>query len=79
VSAPRGVPHSYLVTSKEPARWLVLTTPGVFGDFVGALSRPAGEGIPEPSGPPTPEQAARLAEAALGFGIEILGPPPFPA
>lgn len=79
VSAPRGVPHAYLVTSHEPARWLVLTSPGVFGDFVEALSRPAGEGLPEPAGPPTPEQAGQLAEAALAFGIEILGPPPFPA
>lgn len=46
--------------------------------FVRELGRPAGDGLPAPSDPPSPEQASALAEAAARQGIEILGPPPFP-
>jgi len=56
----------------------VLTTPGTFSAFVRELGRPAGAGLPVPSGPPSPEKAGVLAEAAARHGIEILGPPPFP-
>jgi len=78
VTAPRGIPHAYRVTSETSARWLVLTTPGTFSAFVRELGRPAGAGLPVPSGPPSPEKAGVLAEAAARHGIEILGPPPFP-
>ena len=76
VTAPRGVPHAYHVTSETTARWLVLTTPGAFSAFVRELGRPAGEGLPAPSGPPSAEQAGALADVASRHGIEILGPPP---
>ena len=80
VTAPRDVPHAYRVTADGPARWLVLTTPGAFGDFVAAMGRPAEtDGLPVPSGPPTPAQAQGLAQVAALHGIEILGPPPFAA
>ena len=77
VVAPRGVPHAYRVCSPEPARWLALASE-TFAQFVRALSRPAEtDGLPEPSGPPTPVQVAALSDCAARFGIEILGPPPF--
>jgi quercetin dioxygenase-like cupin family protein len=77
-TAPRDVPHAYRVTADGPARWLVLTTPGSFGDFVSAMARPAEtDGLPAPSGPPTPEQAQGLTEVAALHGIEILGPASF--
>src|SRR5690348_5753318 len=38
--APRGVPHTYLVTSDQGARWLNVTRGG-FERFVRAVSRPA--------------------------------------
>jgi quercetin dioxygenase-like cupin family protein len=79
-AAPLGVPHAYAVTSETPARWLAVTTPGRFGDFVAAVARPAEtDGLPERSGPPSDEQLAWLTDVAAAHGIEIIGPPPFPA
>lgn len=73
--APRGVPHSYLVESDE-ARWLVVTPKGDFERFVRSFSRPAsGEVLPEPSGPPGPEEVEALAAACRAHGIELVGPP----
>ena len=53
--APKGVPHTYRVESREGARWLVTTTCGDFEAMVRAASRPAErEELPECTGPPTP-------------------------
>jgi quercetin dioxygenase-like cupin family protein len=74
--APKGVPHTYRVESREGARWLVITTRGDFERFVRALSRPAERSaLPTPHGPPTPEQTDALAAAARDHGIELVGPP----
>lgn len=79
VTAPRGVPHAYRVSSPEPARWLAHASES-FALFVRELGRPAtSEGLPLPAGPPAPEQVAALTECAARYGIEILGPPPFSA
>lgn len=73
--APKGVPHSYLVESDE-ARWLVVTSRGEFERFVRSYSRPAAtDALPEPAGPPTPEEADALAVACRAYGIELVGPP----
>ena len=75
---PRGVPHTYLVTSDD-ARWLTVTAKGDFEAFVRSFSRPATErDLPEASGPPSPEQEAALAEACHRHGIELVGPPLHP-
>ena len=75
VLGPRGVPHTYRVES-ERGRCLVITSGGDFERFVRAFSRPAAtDDLPAPSGPPTPEQAQALAEAAREYGIELVGPP----
>ena len=72
----RGTPHSYRVDSPAGARWLTVTAGEDFERFVRALGRPAeGEGLPQPSGPPTPEQAQALTAVAAKFGVEIVGPP----
>jgi quercetin dioxygenase-like cupin family protein len=72
--APKGIPHSYRVESPE-ARMLTITR-GMFESFVRAVGRPAErDGLPDPSGPPTPEQAEALARVCLQFGIELVGPP----
>jgi quercetin dioxygenase-like cupin family protein len=74
--APKGVPHTYRVESREGARWLVITRHGDFERFVRALSRPAERPeLPADQGPPTPEQADALAAAAREHGIELVGPP----
>lgn len=74
--APKGVPHSYKVLSPEGARFLTITRGGEFEGLVRFLGRPAQhDGLPAPSGPPTPELAAALAEACARFGIDLVGPP----
>jgi mannose-6-phosphate isomerase-like protein (cupin superfamily) len=74
--APKGLPHTYRVESPEGARWLTVTTQRDFENFVRSMGRPALRlELPPPSGPPTPDAAAALAETALRFGIEIMGPP----
>lgn len=73
---PRGIPHTYRVESPAGARWLTVTAGKDFERFVRAFSRPAErEGLPERSGPPTPEQQEALASACRRHGIEIVGPP----
>jgi quercetin dioxygenase-like cupin family protein len=73
--APAGVAHTYRVESAE-ARWLVVTVGGDFERFVRELSRPAeDDGLPQRTGPPTPEQAENLAAVGAKHGIEIVGPP----
>ncbi len=73
VVARRDVPHRYEVTSGGDARWLVLTTPGRFGDFVAEMSRPAeAPSLPPVGGPPTGAQLENLASTAARHGITIL-------
>lgn len=74
--APKGVPHTYVVTSEEGAKWLVITGRSDFECFVSAISRPAeSDGLPEASGPPAPEVAEELAKVAAAHGIDLVGPP----
>lgn len=72
---PRGLEHAFLV-GDAGARLLTLTLPSGFASFVEELGEPAhGLVIPEPG----EVDAARLAEIAGRYGIEITGPPPHPA
>lgn len=75
--APRDIPHTFLVTSPE-ARFLMVTEPAMFADFVRALSVPAQELTLPPASvqPPDPE---RMTAVAAEWGIEILGPPGIPS
>lgn len=74
--APKGVPHTYRVESRQGARWLTVTTRGDFERFVRALGRPAErQELPPPAGAPTPEAIRALTETAHAHGIEIVGPP----
>ncbi len=73
---PKGVPHTFRVESPGGGRWMTVTTPGDFERFVRDVGRPAPRAeLPPPPGPPTPEQAAHLAEVAGRYGIELVGPP----
>ena len=75
VLAPKGVRHTYRVES-ERGRWLTVTTPGQFEDFVRAMARVAdAQDLPPMSGPPSQEAIAALTQMAKRFGIEIVGPP----
>jgi quercetin dioxygenase-like cupin family protein len=70
--APRGIPHVYRVESDE-ARWLVVTNPAGFEQFVRAISEPAPAAELPPAGRPV--DLALAAELAARHGIELLGPP----
>jgi len=65
------------VTSTE-ARFLMVTEPAPFADFVRAMSEPAQTLTLPPASvqPPDPEQ---LTAVAAEYGIEILGPPSIPS
>ena len=77
VYGPRDVPHTFIVSSPE-ARFLLVTEPAGFEQFMRAFSEPAASRtIPPPAGPPSDPGA--LVAAAAEFGIEILGPPGIPA
>ena len=70
------VPHTFAITSDE-ARFLVLTQPTGFEDFIRDLSEPATAlSLPPAGGPPF--DPGRLAAVAAEHGIEILGPPGLP-
>jgi quercetin dioxygenase-like cupin family protein len=77
VYGPRDIPHTFAVSS-ETARFLLVTEPGGFDEFVRALSQAADAPvIPAPATePPDVDAMARLA---LDYGIEILGPPGIPS
>jgi quercetin dioxygenase-like cupin family protein len=60
VVLPKGLPHSYEVESPGGARWLSITSPGRFEDFVRAVGRIE----PDP---------IALTIAAADSGIELLG------
>jgi quercetin dioxygenase-like cupin family protein len=62
VLAPRGIPHTYRV-GDSPARWLVLSTPAGFEQFVEDVAT---------LDDVTPDA---LSETGAVYGIEILGPP----
>ena len=73
---PRDVPHTFHVTSDE-ARFLMVTEPAPFADFVRTLSEPAKAPTLPPASvePPDPEH---MIAVAAEYGIEILGPPGIP-
>jgi quercetin dioxygenase-like cupin family protein len=77
VYGPRGIPHTFIVSSPDPARFLLVTEPAGFEAFVRAVGQPA-ERLEIPPAPSEPPDAAPLIAAAAQQGIEILGPPGIP-
>ena len=74
VVAPKGVPHAFRVESPEGARGLNIMAGPNFENFVRAMGRPAGTGLPRPAAP-SPELIGRLASAARAHAMDIVGPP----
>jgi mannose-6-phosphate isomerase-like protein (cupin superfamily) len=73
LNAPRGVPHTFRVTSTRPARVLVTSAPARFDAFVREFGTPAErDELPVLDSPPDVE---RLVATAARHGVEILGPP----
>ena len=77
VYGPCGIPHTFLVTSATPARFLLVTEPAGFEGFMRALAVPAEELAPPPP-PDGPPDMERVIAIAAEYGIEILGPPGIP-
>jgi len=77
VYGPRGVPHTFVVSS-ERARFLLVAEPAGFEEMVRAVAMPAAELTIPPAATEPPDMAA-LAAAAAAAGIEIVGPPGIPA
>jgi quercetin dioxygenase-like cupin family protein len=77
VYGPRDIPHTFTVSS-DTARFLLVTEPAGFENFMRTLSEPATELVipPPATEPPDVEAMARLAAE---YGVEILGPPGIPA
>ena len=72
VLGPKGVPHTYRVTSETPARFIVTSSTGEFAAFVQAYGVPAERPeLPEPGAP----DVERLGRLAAEHGIDLLGPP----
>jgi quercetin dioxygenase-like cupin family protein len=68
---PRGVPHAFLVTSKN-ARLLTMQSPGIGQEFYRGASVPAVDEVND-----TVDIERIQLSARENGGIELLGPPPF--
>ncbi|MCG3147645.1 MAG: hypothetical protein PCFJNLEI_01085 [Verrucomicrobiae bacterium] len=74
--APKGIPHTYRVESRQGGRCLTVTVRGDFERFVRAISKPAERPeLPPPAGPPSLAAMQELKAAAAKHGIDLIGPP----
>jgi quercetin dioxygenase-like cupin family protein len=78
VFGPRGIPHTFIVSSPEGARFLLVAEPAGLEAFMRTVGEPAAAlTLPPPA--TSPPDAERLMAVAAEYGIEILGPPGIPA
>jgi len=77
VYGPRQIPHTFLVSS-DTARFLLVTEPGGFAQFVRAFAQPA-DAVVIPPPATEPQDVAAMSRLAAVYGVEILGPPGIPS
>jgi quercetin dioxygenase-like cupin family protein len=77
VFGPKGIPHTFTVSSAE-ARFLLVTEPAGFEQFMRAVGEPAAR-VEIPPAATEPPDVAALTAAAAEYGIQIIGPPGIPA
>lgn len=76
VFGPKGIPHTFIVSSEE-SRFLLVAEPAGFERFMRAVGEPAARlEIPPPA--TEPPDVPALTAAAAEYGIEIVGPPGIP-
>jgi quercetin dioxygenase-like cupin family protein len=75
VFAPRGLPHSFRVESKQ-ARFLIFTAPAGFERWFFETGTPASTLTLPPPGAVPPPDIGRVIGALRDYGVEPLGPPP---
>ncbi len=77
VYGPRGIPHTFTVTSPK-ARFLLVVEPAGFEGFMRALAEPA-QTRTLPPATIRPPDSERMMAIAAEYGIEIVGPPGIPS
>ena len=73
--APKGIPHTFRVESREGARALTMTAGPDFERMLRAASRPADRAELPQATAPTPEAIAFLSRVCAENGIDIIGAP----
>jgi quercetin dioxygenase-like cupin family protein len=76
VFGPKGIPHTFTVSS-ERARFLLVVEPAGFEAFVRSLGEPA-QRLEIPPAPTSPPDLHAMTALAAEHGVEILGPPGIP-
>ena len=77
VYGPRGIPHTFTVTSAQ-ARFLLVAEPAGLENFMRTLAEQARTRSLPPMATGQPPDPGRMAAIAAEYGIEILGPPGIP-
>ena len=77
VFGPKGLPHTFIVSS-DVARFLLVTEPAGFEGFTRTLGQPA-ERREIPPAATEPPDVDGLTKLAATFGLQIIGPPGIPA
>ena len=75
VFGPRGLPHTFVVSSDE-AHFLLATQPADFEQFIRALAEPVETLESGEAGPPDMD---KIMAAAAAANIDIIGPPGIPS
>ena len=75
VLAPKGIPHSFRVESREGARCLTITSGGDFENMIREMGKPALNADLPPQAELTPAMITALTDARARNGINIIGVP----
>jgi mannose-6-phosphate isomerase-like protein (cupin superfamily) len=75
LTAPKGVPHRFIVESPDGAHALTITKGSDFEQFVMQASEPLLMEVKGALPPPTAQDLEQAAKAAANSNIELIGPP----
>lgn len=76
VFLPKGMPHAFRVTGRDPVVFLGLTVPGHLLHLYDEVGIPATERrLPGADGQAMEEEIAKWLELGPRYGLEVVGPP----